>query len=233
MIVTVLMPITSIAEELVFVTSIWPPYVIEENGKIEGIDADTVREICKRQGIDGKIQNVPWKRALYLVEKGEADAIFSPKSNEERAAFLFFPKEPLNIEKTVIAAKKGSKISASSLNDFEGKIIGIVRGYVYSPEFDKHPALRKKTCDNDDQMVAMLNQNRLELIVGEEGGIKFIAKKLGFQIETVYILEETPNFVAFSKTKGEKGKSMAENFSQTLIDLKEDGTYEKIRSKYF
>jgi len=89
-------------------------------------------------------------------------------------------------------------------------------------------------CQDDANMLMMLGKNRFPLVIGEEGNLKLLARKQGIQIETVYVVEEIPNYVAFSKKAlGEKGKILAEKFSDTMKQLQQEGLIEKIRSRHF
>lgn len=116
-------PVGALAEKLVFVTTDWPPYIMSKDGKLTGLDTEIVLELCKRLGFEADIQKVPWKRALKYVKEGVADAIFTPRRTEERAEFLYYPSEPLHIERTAIFAEKGSGMNISRINDLKGKAI--------------------------------------------------------------------------------------------------------------
>jgi polar amino acid transport system substrate-binding protein len=228
------LPGIALAEKVLFVSTDWPPYVMSENGKPSGIDTEIVLELCKRLGIEADIQVLPWKRALKNVEKGEADAIFAVRHNEERAAFLYYPSEPLNIEKTVIIAGKGSGIKVTGLDDLKGKSVGTVRGYTYDPKFDTHKEIEKIDCNDDAELVKVFTKGRVPLAAScDEITLKYLCKKAGVETETVYVLNETPSYIGFSKAKGEKGKSLCDKFSEALRQLKKEGFIEKVQSKYF
>ncbi len=140
LVVVIGLPGYALAEKLVIATTEWPPYVFMENGKLTGIDVEIIQEVCKRNGIESDIQMVPWKRALKEVEEGRMDAIFAPIYTEERAKFLYYPTEPLNIEQNVFLSLKGSGVKAFKLDELKDKSVGLVRGYKFTPEFDNHPA---------------------------------------------------------------------------------------------
>jgi polar amino acid transport system substrate-binding protein len=224
------------AEQLVFTTSEWPPYVmpVSENGKLSGLNAETVLELCSRLGFEADMQIVPWKRALAYAKEGKADAIFAPRYTKERAEFLYYPSEPLNLEKTVLFARKGSGIKISKLDDLKGKMVGTVRGYNYGPEFDNCLGLERAESDNDRQLLKILSKNRVPLIISsDEGTVKYLCKQAGVEAEVVYVLNKIPSYIAFSKAKGERGKVLAERFGKMLRKLKEEGFVQKIEGKYF
>lgn len=222
------------AKKLIITTTAFPPHIIVENGKVTGILTEIVEEVLKRNGIEAEIRNVPWKRALKEVEEGSSDAIFAPIHNEERTKFLYFPSEKLGSEKTVIMSLSGSGIKASKLDDLKDKNVGVVRGYSYTPEFDKSTDIKKTECDDEKQLIKVLGVKRLDFVIGEESTLKYVAKQAGIQIETLFVLTEVKNFLCLSqKAFGEKGKELAEKFSKTLQELNKEGFIEKVKSKYF
>ncbi|RLC19152.1 MAG: hypothetical protein DRI57_07540 [Deltaproteobacteria bacterium] len=230
------LPATALAEKVVFGTAKWPPYVmVSEKGQISGLDVEIVQEMCKRLKIEAKFWVLPWKRAVKYTEKGKVDAIFAMRHNEERAKFAFYPSEPILMERTVILARKGSGIKITKVDDLNDKIVGVVRGYAYSPEFDKHQGIKKSVCDDDEQVVKMFGKKRILLAAGiDEGSMKYLCKKNGVEAEAVYVLNEVPGYIAVSKkAMGEKGKALADKFAETLRQMKKEGVIEKIKSKYF
>lgn len=229
------LPAGVMAEKLVFATADWPPYIMRKEGKPSGLNTETVLELCRRLGFEAEIRILPWKRALMYVRKGEADAVFAPRKTEERAKFMYYMSEPLNMERTVIVARKGSGIRAKRLDDLKGKVVGVVRGYTYGPELDNYQGFqRKDPCRDDRQMVKKFASSRFPLIVSSDEGVsKYLCKQAGVEIETVYVLSEIPSYIAFSRTLGEKGKTLAEKFSRVLRELKEEGVVRKIEAEYF
>lgn len=223
------------AEKLVFATSDWPPYIFMENNQPTGIHVEIIREACKRLGFEADIQVVPWARAMKYVEEGQqATAIFSLKKNAERAEFLYFPIEPIDIEKNVLVAQKQSATQVGNLGDLKDKMIGVVRGYTYDPKFDSNETLKKEEAVDDIQMMKKLDKQRTDLATGEEGALKYIRKQSNLQeVETVYVLSELPTYVAFSKKAlDDNGAAFAEKFGQMLRQLKEEGFIQKIKDKY-
>lgn len=236
-ILTVLFSLLSLntsAEKLVFVTADWPPYVFTEAGKLTGIHVEIVREASQRLGLEVEIESVPWARAVKQVKEGHATAIFSPKKNTEREVFLYFPTEPLGIEKNVIVTQQQSATALSSLEELKDKVIGVVRGYAYSQIFDDNQTLKKDVAKNDIQMLKKLEKKRADLAAGEESALRYIRKQLNLQeIKTIYVLSELPTYIAFSKSAlGEKGEAFAEQFGQMLRQLKKEGFVQEIEQKY-
>ena len=80
-----------------------PPYRIVTETTDEpvysGIYVDVVREAARRAGIDLVFQVVPFKRALHLMESGQADLMLGPNRTEDRQQYMYYfgaalPSEP-------------------------------------------------------------------------------------------------------------------------------------------
>lgn len=222
------------ADELIVAYAEWPPYIFIKDRKVDGILTDIVNEVCKRLRIAPRFRLLPWKRALMYMRKGKADALLAPIYTKKRAEFMYYPSEPVNMEKTVFLTWKGSGIKVNGLGDLKGKLIGVVRGYSHGSEFDNYPGLKKLPCNDGKQLVKVLAKKRIDIAVGETDALRFIAKQIGIPVEVIYVLNETPGYITFSKKAlGPKGKILAEKFSRTLRQLKKEGLIGKIRNAYF
>lgn len=230
-----LQPCCVLADTLDFAVSEFTPYIFEENGQITGIHVDIVTEACRELGIEPHFLFLPWKRALAYMEEGEVDALLSPIKTEEREKFMDYSSEPIDVEKTVVIARKDSNIKMTTLDDLKGRSIGVIRGYSYSPEFDNYEGLKKEEVTDAIQLMKKLDAGRTDLVIGEEGNLKYIRKKYALgDIIIVFTLTETPNYIGFSKKAlGEKGNVLAEKFGQLLRKFKDDGVILKIGNKYF
>lgn len=229
------LPKNVLAEKIVFATTQVPPFIYKENGEWRGIDADMIREICKKHGLEAEFKDLPWKRGLNDVEKGKVDGMFPLFRTEERIKFMYFPSEYIDTVKTVILVQKGSDIKVNSLNELKDKRIATVAGFSYGDMFDAYTGLKKDECNDMETQAKMLHKGRVEAAVVPDMAFKFICKQLGFQesFETAYIISEDHNYVGFSmKLPGEKGKLLAEKFEQSLRQLREEGVEEKILAKY-
>jgi polar amino acid transport system substrate-binding protein len=229
-------PFNARAEKLLFVASeISPPMVWEdENRKVVGSDAEVIAEICKRLGFECAMDGLPLKRALQMIERGEILGIFTIFRDKDREKYIWFSEEPINMVKTMVIARKDSGFKISSLDDLKGKRIGVIDGHKYGPEFDNYQGLKKDFCKEKEELHRMLDKGRVELILDSEAPFRFLTKKNGTadRFEMLFLIKENPVYIGFSKALGKKGEELAKKFSDILKQLKADGTYEKILSRY-
>lgn len=63
------------------VTMDYPPYIIKQDGKVQGPVVNVVREAFGRLGYHVAIEMLPWSRSLDMVNRGTADGLFTIKKN--------------------------------------------------------------------------------------------------------------------------------------------------------
>mgnify|MGYP000951980232 CR=1 FL=1 len=68
----------------------YPPMEHYENGKLTGFHVDIVNEVAAKLGLSVDWQEVPWARAMKMVETGEADAITYLGQNAEREKWAIY-----------------------------------------------------------------------------------------------------------------------------------------------
>ncbi len=213
----------------------FPPFQYREGKQMTGIDVDMVREVCKRLGIEPEFKVVPWKRALKIAKKGDVTGILTALHKEERTKFLYYTTEAIHTQKNVIMARKGSGLmKVSSLDDLKSKTVGVVRGFSYGQEFDNYQGLKKTVCNNQEDMMRIMNIGRIDAALSPEKPFLFNSRRFGLQnrFEVVYVITEHPAYTVFSKAIGEKGRVLAEKFDNILKQMKKEGIEQQIIDKY-
>lgn len=226
-------------ERLMIVTPGIAPISYVMDGKITGIGTELVIEAFARLGLPIEIQILPGSRALNMLQKGEADALFALAKTPERESFAEYPTTPIIDQPVSLFVRKDSTIL------FDGDVkklspyaIGIIRGGHFSPEFETaikdqlFPKIEEVT--NYSQNILKLEAQRIDIIVGSRISVLFAAKELGKQ-DTIKELSPTltassPAYLAFSK-KGKVIKFMTQ-FDEMLKAMYQDGTYDRIMQSY-
>lgn len=234
------------AQSLIVGTSIDPPLVYHnEEGKLTGATVELIQEAARRLEIEVSTKIFPWKRALYLAEKGANYSICCAGRTEERLKYLYFPSVSITSEENVFFIKKGIKINFDeNLKDFSKINLGIISGYVYASIQDAIENGRFKSVQpvtTIDQNLKKLLAERIDVFIGNKLVVIYNLKKLGMydKVEIVkkpggnedWIIDDWPVYWAFSK-KGLQDPSYMEKVSQVIQEMKADGTYKNILSKY-
>lgn len=235
----VFFPIESFAEKITFASpENIPPKVYKENGKLRGTYIDIITEVCKRMKVEPVFLQYPWPRAVAMVKIGKVDALFPPFKTPERVSFLYFPTEPVSHTRNVIFARKARNIKISKLADLKNYIVGINDQYSYGQTFDDYKKNLVIDVSRTEEMqinkLTHQGQVRMDVAAASEDAFRFLSTKLGHsdELEVVYVLSETPSYVAFSKANS-KNKIFAENFSRILKQMKKEGVIQEINDVYF
>jgi len=225
------------AQEMEIICDEWPPYQIVENSQLTGFGTELVKTVLKK--MDVKIRTLhlyPWKRAIIMMEKGQADALFSANYAKEREAFAWYPDEPLIQSPWVLWVREKDGLKFESYENLNGKRIGVVRGYSYTPEFwdfiQKHAEPDEVT--DDETNFRKLNGGRIDYAVAEMGNGYHLLKKLG--LKRIVPLKDKPIksdglYLIFNKKR--VSKETVERFSAELKKFKQEEAYQILCRQYF
>ncbi len=212
----------------------WEPYTYQENGKDLGFEIETVRAVIGKMGLHSKFEQFPWKRCLYMMENGEADALVSALKTPEREKFLYFPDEHISVSKTVFFKKNGSSAefdgSFESLKDYT---IGVISGFSYGDAFDKAVYLKKDEVKDAENLIKKVLAGRNDLGAENLAVLTAAAKKMGVSSDIRFLekpIHSQKLYAVFSKSKSLEKLSMT--FSETLRELKKSEEYRNILEKY-
>lgn len=98
----------------------------DENDNVVGFDIDLATEVCKRMGVELKVQPIDWDSKELEMETGRIDCIWNGLSiTDERLATLYFAK-PYIANKQIIIVPEGSDIKTAA--DLKGKKVGLQKG---------------------------------------------------------------------------------------------------------
>lgn len=234
------------ANPLLLVTLESPPAEYLKNNNAIGINVDIVSEALNRLGYDVKIKFYPWKRALKMVEQGDADGIIDVAYNKTRAKYLYFPKEEIYTENWYCFTNKSSKLTLDT--DFKNAKeikLGVARAFVYGGAIQKaiDNNMFKYIDEGHDNIanIKKLLAKRFDMFPGVKNTILFEAKRLGVseririvkktKTDKDFLLSSSKTYLGFSKKR--IPKNLAEKFSKTIAQMKADGTIENIHKKYY
>lgn len=236
------MPAVSVCIALVFVSQLsafgaetlrigtYPiPMLVEDS--THGLFIDLTNAIAEKAGLDIEIRVVPSKRIVLEFQQQQIDVLLPGLDVFFSADNQPIKSEPVAVKKDYIFTRKGTAL-LSSINDLEGKVVGITRGYPYSPELLENAAITFDEATTDAQSAKKLIAGRVEAFVVEEttglqafeqiGGVDDVLYDPEAPIATIYA------YYAFHPT--EQGRQLEQIFSDIIRHMKEDGTFEQIMS---
>jgi len=209
------------AEELVFAYDNYPPLAYVENGQAQGASIDLVREACELLGHEPVFVMQPFVRGLDSVQFGSVDALIDVYYTPERAKYVYYPKMGKYADSVVVFVNKSVKQKPKSLADLAGHDVGAVRGYYLGKGVKEALGSSLHYVKDSKILYAMLNEGRLDCVIGNYLGGELYLKKLGVfsRFESAFVVEDLEYHLAFSRILGPKGQVLADEFAVAIEQI--------------
>ncbi|EPV4931462.1 basic amino acid ABC transporter substrate-binding protein [Campylobacter upsaliensis] len=207
----------------------YKPFDYKEDAKLTGLDIDLVNEIAKREGIELTWVEMSFDGLIPALKTGKIDMIASAMSaTEDRRKSVDF-SDVYYTTKNLYIKKKDSE-TLNSKEDLEGKIIGVQLGTLQEPAAKAIKDTKVQSNESLSVVIMELKEGKIDAVVADKdvstGYLKENADLIGFFEE-----EDGSEGFSFAFDK-DKQKEAIEKFNKGLKDLKADGTYEQILTKY-
>lgn len=212
----------------------YPPYV-RSNGKgaYEGFDVDILTEIGQREGFMVDWQPRMWDGIYELLQTGEVDIVASGgfETEERRAKYAF--TQAYNTETTVLITKDPN---ATSFDDARGKKIAylvggaeedIVRNLTGSQTLDA--SLGNK---NSWESIKRLVQGQVDFVIDTSSVYGHYAKQYPEQ-QMRAIAQNNAEASNVAYAVKQDNTELLNKLNQGLSAIKADGTYDKMKAKWF
>ena len=205
----------------------------DENGEITGFDIDLAREVCKRMGVELKLQPIDWDAKILDLNSGDIDVIWNGLTiTDEREEKISFSK-PYIANRQIVIVQASSGISTKA--DLAGKKVGIQLGSsaddAVNSDAETLATLDELVKFQDNVQALMdLEVGRIDAVVVDEIlGRYYISKKEGvFAVaEEAFAAEE----YGIGFRKGEE--AFASEVDRILDEMVKDGAAAAISSKWF
>jgi len=224
------LPEITFADKIVVYSGVYPPYQIDDNGKLTGVNTEIVRAIFHDSGIPFEVRYVPWARAQKIVgdDSVENTAIYCLGRNEQReqkykwVGVYFY-------QKISFLTLKNSGVRIDDLDDIKEYMIGLVRGDIMTHQLMSQGYIGKHEIVHDDILnVRKLFKKRVQTIVTSLLAASYIAKKNGLdfnQIESQYDVATVEFNLALSRKTSDE---ILSKLQTSLKSLLKNGTIQRI-----
>ena len=205
----------------------FPPFEYYEGGEVVGIDAELAAAIGEKLGMDVEIEDMAFDSVIPAVQSGKADfGAAGITITEDRKAQVDFSDEYYTSKQKIIVKSDNTEITGPE--DLEGKKIGVQQGTTgdifATDEFGDENVERY---NKGMEAVQAVQQGKIDAVIIDEQPAKtFISENEGLVIlETEYV-EESYAFCF------EKDSDLVDKVNDAIKELKEEGTFDEIVSKY-
>jgi polar amino acid transport system substrate-binding protein len=212
----------------------WAPYV-EKDLPGRGFTTEIVTTVFERAGYRVEISFMPWARVLRRVARGDAHAMYPAYQSKERIHVYAF-SDPFARSYLVFYKRVEDDIEYTTLGDLSGYRIGVVRGYVNSPAFDRAGYLQKEATDSDESNLRKLLKGRIDLaVIDRDTAAHLIETRIpgaaGRLVPLDRPLQVKPLYLAVSKNIPGYSTIVAD-FNRALEEMSSEGLLQAIKERH-
>lgn len=211
----------------------FPPFDFkDENGQVIGFDVDVLRAIGEKQNFNVTFVSANRSQLFDNLKKGDYQLLaaclgMSPErlaNSEMSKPYVFAPN--------VIMGKDNN---AKTLADLVGKKVGVQEGSYQLEELKKAQVPNIREDKSTFNAYSALMRGEVDYVVGDAGVLSYLHKGNTDankpQVFTSIYDKDADVRVAFAATKG--NTDLINKINEGLQQIKDDGTYDKIYTKWF
>ena len=204
-----------------------------EKGEIVGFDIEVVQAAAKKAGIEVKFVNTPWEGIFNALGQGDRDMVVSAVTiTAERKGTMDF-SDPYFDAQQLIAVKESSKITKfADLKKFK---VGVQTGTTGDEAVTKllgKASTAIKRFESTPLALKELEAGGVDAVVADNGVvINYVANNPGGKFKSISDKEFVPEQYGIAFKKG--NTELQSKMNKGLADIRADGTYDQIFTKYF
>ena len=206
----------------------------DEKGELVGFDIDLAKEASKRMGVDIKFQPIEWSMKETELDNGNIDFIWNGFSiTEERKEKVAFTKPYLENSQLIITLAD-SKINSKA--DLKGAAVAVQAESSALDAVNNEPDVTSTFKDlvefsTNNEAFNDLESGRSDAIVVDGVLARYYMKQ---KDEKAYkVLEENFGNEEYAVGLRKSDTELLGKLNAALDEIKKDGTYDKIYSKWF
>lgn len=214
----------------------YPPHEFYEKDELKGYHIELIQHAADELSLHVEFKSLPWKRAVALIELGQADAITFMTKTKERESFAIFHDDNILTTSTsgLIGAENSSSLDVydGSLKSIEHLTIGVQLGFNYGSEFDDAKHIKKVEFIDIDMLTSTIRAGRIDLALLTLQEYKLF-KKRGKMDGIVFLspaIHQFGNYLAFSNT--DENKELSLRFAKALRTIKNSPIHQELLQRY-
>lgn len=221
--------------ELTVATDLWPPFRLEKQGHLEGIDMDMWAELGKRLDLRVRIIRAPWGRCINMLRDGTAQAMSGLARTPEREAFISFVNVPYHVCSAAFYTLTEREWLIRNYDDLSSRSVAHVLGAGTFEPFASDPKLIKFGVTTESQLPPLLLSGRVDLFIAADCQMDYDLTRQrltdAIRKEPYSPASQSPLYIGFSR-KANVDVELQQAIEDTMNQMLLDGTIETIVKRY-
>ena len=216
-----------------------PPFnYLDQNNELAGFEIDLGRELCRRMAVTCTFVVQDWDGMIPGLEAKHFDAIMAAMDiTDERQQQIDF-SEPYVRMPPAFLANRDSELHDPSPKGLAGRAIGVAAGGPEEAFLDAvYPNSEIKTYGELDDAILDLSAGRIDAVLGDKDAIVDFLKtrREAACCKLMHDIARDPAFFGAGIGVGlrQGDEDLKNMFNKAIEATIADGTYAKIREKYF
>jgi polar amino acid transport system substrate-binding protein len=167
--------------ELLLAVATLPPYVLEVGHPAgDGIDVDIAREALRLGGgYRLRVERLPWRRVLAMLEQGEADLTAPVRQTPERRQFLAFSRGYGPNVQHDFYMRREAGLQLRKLSDLASLQVGVVAGFAFPPHLQAALGSQLEQAISLPTLLRMVAARRVDVAVVNNLPGRWLLQELG------------------------------------------------------
>lgn len=208
-----------------------------DKGDLEGFDIEMAKEVGKKIGKEMEFQNIDWDLKETELETGNIDLIWNGYSvTKERKEKVLFTDAYLQ-NRQIIITTEDTGITKKA--DIAGKTLSVQKNSSAYEAVMQDAAFVKELkgsapvqFETNNDCFMDLEAGRSDVIVVDETLARYYMKQQTNGVKYV-VLDENFGNEDYAVGMRKSDTALCESINKALAELKEDGTFDKIKDKWF
>lgn len=207
------------------------PFEYLEDGKIVGFDAELIEAIGKKLNKEIVWKNMAFDGLLPALQSKKIDVIIAGMTaTPERKKFVNF-SDPYFVSNQMIIINTNDEKSKNitSYETLPNHSVGVVLGYTGDVAVSKLENIDVQRFNGASEAIMSLKAKKVQaVVIDSEPAKNYVKNNKGLKLISTDIAKEEYS-IAVSK----ENKKLAEDINSAYKELVNDGTFEKLITKYF
>jgi polar amino acid transport system substrate-binding protein len=204
-----------------------------EKAEIVGFDIDVVKAVAAKAGMEVKFVNTPWEGIFNTLQQGDRDFLVSAITiTPERQQSMDFTSPYFDAQQ-LIAVKQASKVA--KFDDLKKLKVGVQTGTTGDEVVTKLQGKNStsiKRFESTPLALKELEAGGVDAVVADNGVvINYVANNPAAKFKSIADKAFQPEQYGIAVKKG--NTELLGKLNKGLTDIKADGTYDQLYTKYF
>ncbi len=207
------------------------PFEFQKEGskEFDGFDMDLIRAIGKQMNMKVEIVNLGFDALIPALNAGNIDVAAAGMSITPERQKVVDMSDPYYVSGLVVVVNKDNE-TVKSVNDLQNKAIAAQIGGTGSARAAKIPGAKVKNFNTNTEVFLELKNKGVDAVINDKPVVEYYLVQGGK--ESAKIVGDTMQSESYGFSL-KKNSPLTKQINKALLDLKKNGTYDKLYTKWF